>query len=443
MTIRSIDPDPRVGQITAAATALGLTRLGTIAVADLVHVEGDLSDGDLQKLHGLLVDPLLQMGTWSVPTGRAVEIGLLAGVTDTSADAVHRAAAALDIEIDHASTGLRVEFDDGIDEATMRTVVSRLLVNPIVERWADGTIEPTHPGTEDADTTAQAVAIRGLDDVGLAAVNTERALSLDIEELRTIRDHFAALDRDPTDVEIETLAQTWSEHCAHKTFRAAVSAMEPGDAEPSERLPLMQQLRSCTEAIDAPFVRSAFVGNAGVVEFHKGTTLALKAETHNHPSAVEPFGGANTGVGGVIRDILGIAHKPIAVTDILCFGPSDLPLVAAARRVVAPAPDRGRRDRRRRRLRQQDRPADGRRRDSVRPCLHDQPARVRRLHRNRAEPARSTTDRIRVTGSSSSVAPRDATASAVRRSHRRRWTRPPARSPARACRSVTRSWRSC
>ena len=88
----------------------------------------------------------------------------------------------------------------------------------------------------------------------------------------------------------------------------------------------MQQLRSCTEAIAAPFVRSAFVGNAGVVEFQKGTTLALKAETHNHPSAVEPFGGANTGVGGVIRDILGIAHKPIAVTDILCFGPTDLPL---------------------------------------------------------------------------------------------------------------------
>jgi len=327
MTIRSLDPDPRIGQITAAASALGLARLGGIAIADLVHVEGDLSDVDLQKLHSLLVDPLLQMGTWSVPSsGRAVEIGLLPGVTDTSADAVHRAAEALGLDIEHASTGLRVEFDDQIDEASMRTVVARLLVNPIVERWADGTIEPTHPGSDDASGVAQTIAIRGLDDIGLAAINTERSLYLDSEELRVIRDHFAALDRDPTDVEIETLAQTWSEHCAHKTFRAIVNAMEPGDAEPSERLPLMQQLRACTDAIAAPFVRSAFVGNAGVVEFQKGTTLALKAETHNHPSAVEPFGGANTGVGGVIRDILGIAHKPIAVTDILCFGPTDLPL---------------------------------------------------------------------------------------------------------------------
>ncbi len=190
MTIRSLDPDPRVGQITAAAAALGLARLGRIAVADIVHVEGDLSDADLQKLHGLLVDPLLQMGTWSVPTGRAVEIGLLPGVTDTSADAVHRAAEALDIDIDHASTGLRVEFEADIDEATMRTVVARLLVNPIVDRWAVGTIEPTHPGSDDATGVAQIIAIRELDDIGLAAVNTERSLSLDPEELQVIRDHF-------------------------------------------------------------------------------------------------------------------------------------------------------------------------------------------------------------------------------------------------------------
>ena len=74
--------------------------------------------------------------------------------------------------------------------------------------------------------------------------------------------------------------------------------------------PLIRQLRDCTDEIAAPFVRSAFVGNAGIVSFHPGTSLALKAETHNHPSAVEPFGGANTGVGGVIRDVLGTGAPP-------------------------------------------------------------------------------------------------------------------------------------
>jgi phosphoribosylformylglycinamidine synthase subunit PurSL len=179
------------------------------------------------------------------------------------------------------------------------------------------------PGHADAEL----ITIRGLDDDGLLTLNVERSLYLDLEELRVIRDEYERLGRDITDVEIETLAQTWSEHCAHKTFRAVIDATGgPDDGGPAELAPLLAQLRACTDSIDAPFVRSAFVGNAGVIEFTEGTTIALKAETHNHPSAVEPFGGANTGVGGVIRDVLGIAHRPIAVTDILCFGPADLPL---------------------------------------------------------------------------------------------------------------------
>ncbi|WP_083914657.1 phosphoribosylformylglycinamidine synthase subunit PurL [Ilumatobacter nonamiensis] len=326
MTIRSLDRDPRVDQVIAGAAALGLPAVSGMTIADVVHIDGDLSDEAKQRLHGLLVDPLLQMGTWAVPTEPGVEIALLPGVTDTAADAVRHATTTLGIDIEYAATGLRVEFDAEVDEATRRTVVARFLVNPIVDQWTDGTIEPVRPGTEEAVGAVESIPMRGLDDDALAELNVERALYLDPEELRVIRDHFTELDRDPTDVEIETLAQTWSEHCAHKTFRAVVHALEPGASESDQRPSLMHQLRSCTEAIGADYVRSAFVGNAGVIEFQKGTTLALKAETHNHPSAVEPFGGANTGVGGVIRDVLGIAHRPIAITDILCFGPTDLPL---------------------------------------------------------------------------------------------------------------------
>ena len=105
------------------------------------------------------------------------------------------------------------------------------------------------------------------------------------------------------------MAQTWSEHCAHKTFRAAITTTDG-----NERRPLLDALRAATDAMAAPFVRSAFVGNAGIVSFSEGTTIALKAETHNHPSAVEPFGGANTGVGGVIRDVLGAAPRDAAPT---------------------------------------------------------------------------------------------------------------------------------
>ena len=83
-------------------------------------------------------------------------------------------------------------------------------------------------------------------------------------------------------------------------------------------------LKSATDKINAPWVISAFVDNAGIIDFDDEYEISFKAETHNHPSAIEPFGGANTGVGGVIRDVIGVSAKPIANTDVLCFGPQDL-----------------------------------------------------------------------------------------------------------------------
>ena len=238
------------------------------------------------------------------------------------------------------------------------------------------------------------------------------------------------------------LAQTWSEHCAHKTFRAIIDVTDGIDGDRTID-PLLVQLRDCTDSIDAPFVRSAFVGNAGVIEFTEGTTIALKAETHNHPSAVEPFGGANTGVGGVIRDVLGIAHRPIAVTDILCFGPADLPAGRSPRRRAPPPSDPRRRDRRCRRLRQQDRTADRcRRRSSTTrrtpPTRSCSPAASAPLPTRPLHTGPFPGDRVVVLGGAPV-----ATASAARRSRRRPWTPRPARSPARACRSVIRSSRSC
>ena len=326
LTIRSIDPDPRIQTIRSGAEHLGLPPTGALAIADVVFVAGDLDDADLKELEALLVDPLLQTGTWSIPSGRAVEVTTLAGVTNSDVEAVLHAAATIRIAVDHAATARRLEFDGTIDDATIDELVNRLVANPIVERWAHGTVEMNPPTVDEASGAAEVIALRGLDDDALAAVDRSRSLSLDPAELRVIRDHFESLGRDPTDLELETLAQTWSEHCAHKTFRAAIELRDDDGTHVESVEPLMKRLRNSTETIDAPFVRSAFVGNAGVIEFTPGTTLALKAETHNHPSAVEPFGGANTGVGGVIRDVLGMAHRPILVTDVLCFGPADLPI---------------------------------------------------------------------------------------------------------------------
>jgi len=331
LTIRTLERDPRVGVLLSAIEHIGMERPESIGIADIVFVDGPLGAHDRDRLHDVLVDPLLQNGTWDIPTSPGVEITFLPGVTDTAADAVRHAAARLGVSIDGAATGRRVEFGADIDPGTADEIVRRLVANPVIERWSEGTIEPPHVDDTPPKAGPALIAIRGFDDEQLTALNDERSLYLDLEELRAIRDEYERLGRDITDVEIEVLAQTWSEHCAHKTFRAVIEVAGETDADADANAdgtitPLLAQLRDCTDSIDAPFVRSAFVGNAGVIEFTEGTTIALKAETHNHPSAVEPFGGANTGVGGVIRDVLGIAHRPIAVTDILCFGPATLPL---------------------------------------------------------------------------------------------------------------------
>jgi phosphoribosylformylglycinamidine synthase len=325
LTIRTLDRDPRAAALIDAAEHLGIVVPESIDIADLVFVDGHLTDDDRKRLRSVLVDPLLQHGSWELPSSPGVEITFLPGVTDTAADAVRHAAAQLGIAIDGAATGRRVEFAAAVDTQAADVIVRRLVANPVIERWHDGTIDPPHVADSPSARTVETIPIRGLDDDGLAALNDERSQYLDIEELRQLRAEYQRLERDITDVEIEVFAQTWSEHCAHKTFRAAIDVEGEPDGDRTVP-PLLTQLRDCTDSIDAAFVRSAFVGNAGVIEFSAGTTIALKAETHNHPSAVEPFGGANTGVGGVIRDVLGIAHRPIAVTDVLCFGPADLPI---------------------------------------------------------------------------------------------------------------------
>ncbi|HUF98815.1 MAG TPA: phosphoribosylformylglycinamidine synthase subunit PurL [Ilumatobacter sp.] len=333
LTIRSIEPDPRAAAIAQGAAQLGLPldQPTDVAVADVIFVEADLSTDQLTTLQGFLVDPLLQRCSWLEPTQPGVEVTFLAGVTDNVAATVSQAAARLGVEISGAATARRVEFGDAVSNEQRDTLVQRLVANPVIERWSAGTVEPTFHAESVASGTAEAITISGLTADELVALGASRKLALDPEELVVIQQHFDTVGRAPTDVELETLAQTWSEHCSHKTFRARIIT-DDGEARPS----LIDMLRQCTDAIDAPFVKSAFVGNAGIIGFRDAVTYAVKAETHNHPSAVEPFGGANTGVGGVIRDVLGISHRPIAVTDILCFGPPDVPLSAVPEGALHP-----------------------------------------------------------------------------------------------------------
>ncbi|MEM3677109.1 MAG: phosphoribosylformylglycinamidine synthase subunit PurL [Candidatus Bathyarchaeia archaeon] len=161
------------------------------------------------------------------------------------------------------------------------------------------------------------VKLVGAGEEVLERVSSEMGLALNLEEMKSIREHFTALNRDPTDVELQTIGQTWSEHCFHKTFKGEI-ILERGEKISSL---FKAFIARATEELDPPWCISVFEDNAGIIAFEGDYGVAVKVETHNHPSAIEPFGGAATGTGGVIRDILGVWADPIACTDVLCFGP--------------------------------------------------------------------------------------------------------------------------
>ncbi|MBC7119962.1 MAG: phosphoribosylformylglycinamidine synthase subunit PurL [Candidatus Methanosuratus sp.] len=166
------------------------------------------------------------------------------------------------------------------------------------------------------DPPIVAVDLREAEDADLLEISRGMGLALSLPEMKAIKEKFG---RPLTDVELQTFGQTWSEHCIHKTFRGVVET-ESGAVEGL----LKTYIARATRELDRPWCFSVFEDNAGLVDFDNGHVIAAKVETHNHPSAIEPFGGAATGVGGVIRDILGVWGEPIAVSDVLCFGPLDI-----------------------------------------------------------------------------------------------------------------------
>ncbi len=245
------------------------------------------------------------------------ELTLQAGVTDSAAESLLEAAKILSIPLESAATGERFEY---AQETTLEElkVLAHERANEVIERFTLNQ-EITPPFVEHANLSSAEVEytdLRGVTDARLLEVSKERRLALDLLEMQAVKAYYEKENRPAADVELEMIAQTWSEHCVHKTFRARI---ETNTGEVVNGL-LKTFIAKATKDLNKSWVRSAFVDNAGIIEFDDDYDVAVKVETHNHPSALEPFGGANTGVGGVIRDVLALGAKPIANMDVLCFG---------------------------------------------------------------------------------------------------------------------------
>lgn len=342
--------DPRSHSLLMDAHALGLTAITNITCYDLYFLKGDLTPAQAERLgKALLHDPITQTiectpietplpiltDTWRIETA------LRPGVTDPVAEQIVRAAHAIGITgLQEACTGQAYLVQGHtLTPQDLQDLAERLLANPVIQQYtldAQHGITPVFPIPAQATNKTTLLPIRNLNDEELLQLSKQRRAALDLNEMRAIQAYFQQQGREMTDIEFECIAQTWSEHCVHKTFRAHIRQQNP-DGTSSEFNNLLKTfLRSATEAIAAPWVHSAFVDNAGIIAYDGIHELSFKVETHNHPSAIEPFGGANTGVGGVIRDVIGVSARPIAATDVLCFGPQDLTLQELPQGVLHP-----------------------------------------------------------------------------------------------------------
>ena len=288
----------------------------------------------------LLVDSVVETGlvceVGRPLDGNAYTVLLKPGVMDPVAESVLQASADLGVPVQQVRTFRRYYGPDGVPEQDRDTLFRRVLANDAIEQVAVGALKADHLAVgRPYAFTLVTVPLRDLDDVGLMRVSKEGTLALTLEEMRQIQAHFREQGRDPTDCELETVAQTWSEHCSHKTLKGEVEYTETINGVTTKKHfknLLKETVFAATQAVRKQlgaddWCVSVFADNAGVVKFDDANHLCIKVETHNRPSAIEPYGGANTGLGGVIRDVLGtgLGGQPVCNTDVFCFARPDYP----------------------------------------------------------------------------------------------------------------------
>lgn len=313
---------------------------------------------DLQKI---LWDSCLQRGYFEkyvFPHGEVcavIDVHFLAGVTDNPGRSLTQAFSLFDIDCTCYSGTLYVITNThvALKEICVRNLkdLSLAVHNPLIETaqllsaeefFSNSRFECIHfPEVHiEHDGVAHTIDL-DLDDQGLLELSAKMCLALNLNEMQTIKSYYESseqilsrkskgLSKYPTDVELEVLAQTWSEHCKHKIFASKINYIGPnGKKETIDSLykSYIQKSTKDIEAAGVDWLVSVFSDNAGIVRFDEKIDLCIKVETHNSPSALDPYGGAITGILGVNRDILGcgLGAKPVANTDVFCFASTELP----------------------------------------------------------------------------------------------------------------------
>ena len=325
---------------------LGIRSVEAVQSAKVFLIEGEFDKGFAERLaKELLTDTVCEdyyIGRSGAPAGLAkatlIEVHLKSGVTDPVAESVMTAIADMGVTANNVRTARKYILLGDIRQSQTNTIAKKILANDCIEDIIIGSeAEPPSPHLKPYELKIVHWPVCKLDDDGLVALSKKKDLFLNLAEMQTIQKYYKQLGREPTDVELESIAQTWSEHCVHKTLKSAVDMSIDGKEIHFENL-LKETVFKATQQLQKKWCISVFSDNAGVVEFDEDSAVCFKVETHNRPSALDPYGGSATGIGGVIRDPMGtgLGARPIANTDIFCFGEPDKKLEEIPKGVLHP-----------------------------------------------------------------------------------------------------------
>lgn len=326
---------------------LGINTVSDVKMVQVYIIEAELPFRKIKKICvELLCDEIMQEYKFGLLEDKSfrikqkkdfhiVEIAYNPGVMDPWEESTKKGIRDLGIKgISSVKTGRLYLIQGGLTEKQLSFTCEKLLYNKLIQHIVKiEYLKKTLQAHKEVGYQFKKITLdlARLSDKELLALSRKRQLYLNREEMLTIKNYFFSLGRSSTDCELETIAQTWSEHCWHKTLRGIVEYTDnsmPGKRKKTVLIhnTLKSTIMKATKKLNKPWCVSVFKDNAGIINFDENYNICFKVETHNHPSALEPYGGAGTGIGGVIRDILGVGlgAKPIMNTDVFCFGPPEI-----------------------------------------------------------------------------------------------------------------------
>jgi phosphoribosylformylglycinamidine synthase II len=334
---------------------LGLS-VEKVRTIDVYTIDADLTPQEVERVrHELFTDPIIQESSAVSRLGRdfswVIEVGFRPGVTDnvgkTAREGIEAVLGRHLAPEEAVYTSRQYLLTGRLTRGEVERVAGDLLANSLIQRWE---IRSSEDWAEGYDTNLGVPKVGGteqlrvesvplnLSDEGLLQLSDSRMLALSLKEMQAIQRYYqnpsraterrtVGLPEWPTDVELEALAQTWSEHCKHKIFNAHITYVdEQGHIQEIDSLFktfIVRATEEISQRVD--WLVSVFHDNAGVIRLNADWNLSMKVETHNTPSALDPYGGALTGIVGVNRDPFGTGKgcQLLFNTDVLCFAPPD------------------------------------------------------------------------------------------------------------------------